>query len=85
MFGTAYVVYSGILGVTGNLNVVPEHELMLTLNMSLSVATTVLSTLIITIRILMSNKTGGAIFGRRYNKPLEIIIESAAQIGRAHV
>lgn len=67
------------------LSVTPEtlsnfdpYNLVFTLNISFSIATTVLSTLLITIRILMTGNIMNTSAQKRYRKPIEIIIESSA-------
>lgn len=53
--------------------------------MSFSVATTILSTLLIIIRILMSSKIGNTSARKRYSKPMEIIVESSALYSVAYL
>lgn len=78
VFGIAYFAYGVAFHISENDDLLSKYGLMFTLNMSFSVATTILSTLLIAIRILMSIKKASISAGKWYNKPMEIIVESSA-------
>lgn len=77
-FGITLIALSIPIEAYGKSGLQPQQNLMSTLNMSFSVATTILSTLLITIRILISSNFVNATNRNRYSKTIEILIESSA-------